>query len=86
VPSVSQFYGIVIYMYYNDHAPPHFHAVHGNAEALFSIGSGGILAGTVPRRVSALVAEWASLHREALEANWELARQGRPLRAIPPLA
>jgi hypothetical protein len=29
VPRISIFYGIVIAMYYRDHAPPHFHAVYG---------------------------------------------------------
>ena len=27
VPRISAFYGIAIYMYYPDHAPPHFHAI-----------------------------------------------------------
>jgi hypothetical protein len=26
VPLLSEFYGIVIYMYFQDHNPPHFHA------------------------------------------------------------
>jgi hypothetical protein len=34
MPRVSAFYGVEIYMYYNDHAPPHFHAMHGDDEAL----------------------------------------------------
>lgn len=79
MPCICQFHGIAIYMYYNDHSPPHFHAVHGEAEALISIESGKILAGAVPRRVGALVAEWAILHRKALMADGELARQGMPL-------
>ncbi len=29
MPEVSRFFGIVIMMYYNDHAPPHFHARYG---------------------------------------------------------
>jgi Domain of unknown function (DUF4160) len=27
MPRISQFYGIAIYMYYRDHAPPHVHAI-----------------------------------------------------------
>ena len=41
MPRISQFYGILIYMYYRDHAPPHFHAIYGDDEALVDIGSGG---------------------------------------------
>jgi len=37
VPEISRFYGIVIYMYDNDHAPPHFHAEYGSEEALIRI-------------------------------------------------
>ena len=33
MPRISEFYGIVIYMYYSDHAPPHFHAIYGQFEA-----------------------------------------------------
>jgi hypothetical protein len=25
MPRISEFFGIAIYMYYRDHAPPHFH-------------------------------------------------------------
>ncbi len=37
MPCISQFFGIVIYMYYNDHTPPHFHAQYGGSEALYEI-------------------------------------------------
>jgi hypothetical protein len=30
VPTISRFYGIVIRMYFSDHAPPHFHAVYAD--------------------------------------------------------
>ncbi len=33
VPRISEFFGITIAMYYNDHAPPHFHAKYGEHEA-----------------------------------------------------
>lgn len=85
MPLVSDFYGIGIYMYYSDHAPPHFHADYADSEALFAIETFQVLRGKVPRRVHALVVEWASLHRNELIANWNLARQGLPLQAIEPL-
>lgn len=37
MPEVSRFFGIVIRMFYNDHAPPHFHAEYGEHEALVEI-------------------------------------------------
>jgi hypothetical protein len=85
MPCISQFYGISIYMYYNDHAPPHFHAEYAGDEALFTIERLRVLRGHVPRRVRALVVEWATLHDDELSSNWNLARQGVPLRSIDPL-
>jgi len=85
MPRISQFFGVVISMYYNDHAPPHFHAEYAGEEAKFVIESLEVLAGRLPRRARALVLEWASLHRRALSENWELAREGLPLNEIAPL-
>lgn len=85
MPRVSEFYGIAVYMYYNDHAPPHFHAEYGNREALFEIEQLKVLRGKIPGRAKALVVEWAKLHRDELRANWNRARQGLPLLDIIPL-
>jgi hypothetical protein len=85
LPRVSQFFGIIVAMYHNDHAPPHFHAAYGEFEAQIGIESLAILRGGLPRRALALVLEWGSIHREELRRDWDLARQGRPLRPIAPL-
>jgi len=85
MPCISQFFGIVINMYYNDRAPPHFHAEYAGNEATFVIESLGILHGELPRRARALVLEWAAMHREELLQNWDLARLGLPLNDIQPL-
>ncbi|MGL4497693.1 MAG: DUF4160 domain-containing protein, partial [Chroococcales cyanobacterium] len=45
MPSISQFYGILIRMFYNDHAPPHFHAVYGEYELIVGIAPITILQG-----------------------------------------
>jgi hypothetical protein len=85
MPRISNFYGIAIYMYYRDHAPPHFHAIYRDYEAEIDLESGGVLVGNLPRRAQALVDEWAELHRDELQHNWDLARQGKPLNPIDPL-
>jgi Domain of unknown function (DUF4160) len=46
---------------------------------------GKVIAGALPRRALSLVAEWAELHRDELEANWERARRDEPLQPIDPL-
>lgn len=85
MPRISQFYGIAIYMYYRDHAPPHFHAIYGEHDAEVAIESGEVLDGRLPRRAANLVREWAAAHREELEANWIFARQGQAMTPINPL-
>ena len=37
MPELSRFFGIVIAMYFDDHAPPHFHAIYGSEKAEFRI-------------------------------------------------
>lgn len=86
MPRISAFYGIAIYMYWNegDHATPHFHAHHGGQRASISIG-GTVLAGGLEARTISLVREWAGLHRNELVGNWERARRFEPLAPIAPL-
>jgi hypothetical protein len=85
MPRVSEFFGTTISMYFNDHAPAHFHARYAEHEALVTIEGMEIIRGELPRRALALVLEWAALHRAALRGNWEQARRGEALQAIPPL-
>ncbi len=85
MPRISQFFGILIYMYYNDHAPPHFHAEYSGNEALYEIETLRVYAGELPRRVHNLVLEWADLHRQELMEDWQRARNGETLSDIKPL-
>ena len=86
MPRISQFYGIAIYIYYRDHAPPHFHAIYGEHDAAIAIATGEILEGSLPSRAASLVRDWTMLHRDALLQDWDLARASRPLNPIPPLS
>lgn len=36
-PSIFSYVGIKVYIYWNDHMPPHLHAVYGESEVLVSI-------------------------------------------------
>ena len=84
MPELSRFLGIVIYMYYRDHAPAHFHAEYGEFEITLEIES-GVITGKFPRRALNLVLEWYALHKDELAENWQLARQKLPLNPISPL-
>jgi len=71
VPRLSFFYGIAIYLYYEDHPPPHIHARYGEHEAKVDIVTGEVIEGSLPRRAARLVAEWVTEHRDELAACWE---------------
>ena len=82
---ISEFFGIVISMYWDDHGEPHFHAEHAEFGASIAIGTLEVLDGRLPRRQLAKVRAWAALHKAELTVNWELARAKRPLNRIAPL-
>ena len=86
MPRISEFFGIAIYMYYKEHAPPHFHAIYAQYDAAISIDPIEVMEGSLPQRVQSMVFEWAAMYQDELRADWELARVGQPLRRIPPLA
>jgi Domain of unknown function (DUF4160) len=85
MPRISSFYGIVIWMYFDDHNPPHFHAEYGEYMARIVIDSLEPMDDDLPRRALRLVEEWGALHRDELMANWDRARAGVPLDSIEPL-
>jgi hypothetical protein len=84
MPEISRFLGIVIGIFYSEHGVAHFHAVYGEHEISVEVESGKVH-GQFPARALRLVLEWANLHKEELIENWQLARQGQPLRRIAPL-
>ena len=85
MPEISRFYGIVIKMFFDDHHPPHFHSLYGGHEALIAISTLAVIAGNLPPRAMGLVIEWATLHQDALQADWERAKALKPLDKIDPL-
>jgi Domain of unknown function (DUF4160) len=60
MPEISRFLGIVIAMFYRDHAPAHFHAVYGDYEVTVAIET-GVVTGRFPRRALRHVLEWYEL-------------------------
>ncbi|MCA1680508.1 MAG: DUF4160 domain-containing protein, partial [Actinobacteria bacterium] len=79
------FYGITIFMYWNEghHARPHVHARYSGEAASVDF-DGELIAGSLPRRALALVADWTRLHQGELEENWEHARREEALEPIDP--
>jgi hypothetical protein len=82
MPVIALFFGIRVTMYWDEHGPAHFHAEYADHKAAIDIREGVVLRGFLPRRQLKLVLAWAELHTDDLMENWELARDGRPLRSL----
>ncbi len=85
MPTLSEFYGISICMYFQDHAPPHFHVFYSGEEAQVSIETLEIVRGTLSKRAHNLVVEWALIHRPELRRAWAQAITPAPIDPIDPL-
>ena len=85
MPTISEFYGITIQMFYDDHNPPHFHAIYGEYEILVGISPIRILEGAVPGRVKSMVLEWTALRQIELLQDWDLCKQKQKPADIQPL-
>ena len=85
MPTISEFFGIVIQMFWREHAPPHFHALYGEHEALIDIRTLEVIAGQLARRALALTIEWAAEHRSQRIEDWDLCQARQQPKKIPPL-
>jgi hypothetical protein len=71
MPEISRFYGIIVYMFFNDHNPPHFKVKFGDFEANILIENGQILNGDLPISKHKLVQAWAEIHKNELLKMWD---------------
>ena len=72
-------------MYFDDHNPPHFHAIYASEEILVSIDPIEILEGKMKRRAVSMVIEWTTVHQQELKRNWELLHGDGSAEKIEPL-
>jgi len=84
MPEICRFLGIVVYLVYDDHRPPHFHADYGEFKVTVEIAT-GVVEGRFPKRALRALLEWYELNRDLLVEDWELAERHQPLKKIPPL-
>lgn len=85
MPIVSEFEGIEICFYFDDHMPPHFHAKYNNNEALVDIEDSCVLKGSIPSNKLKLVLAWSELHKNELMENWNKAKNMQLPQKINPL-
>lgn len=84
MPSISRFFGIVIYMYPDDHNPPHFHALSDDRSCIVDINKAKAK-GDLTKREKKLVEAWAEIHRNELLNNWDLMMRENRVNDIEPL-
>ena len=83
MPAISNFYGIVIKIYFrqSEHNPPHIHALYGEYMSEINIATGKVLEGDLPNKALKLVLEWLDLHRGELMKIWDT----QEFKKLPPL-
>lgn len=84
MPEISRFLGIVVFMNFKDHNPPHFHAMYGDYHIIVEINS-GVVEGKFPKRALSLLMEWYEIHKTELLQNWETLKNKGSYNKITPL-
>lgn len=72
LPLISQFFGILIYIYVElggHHNKPHIHAKYGEYEISITL-DGKQINGNMPSKQKKLIVAWIEIHREELYAAW----------------
>ena len=85
MPEISRFFGIIVFMYFDEHNPPHFHVRYGDERAVVSINELRVMEGKLSRRALSLVLEWANEHRNELMNNWNSLQTTGEYSKIDPL-
>ena len=88
MPSISMFYGIIVYLYFKDnkqHNKPHIHVRYQEDEVIVAIPDGEVLEGSIPSNKMKLLQAWIEIHKDELIADWELALSGQQPYKIDPL-
>jgi len=63
LPTISQFYGIVISMFFNDneqHHLPHIHVEYSGCNATYDL-EGNLIVGNIPNKQKKLVEAWIDI-------------------------
>jgi hypothetical protein len=87
MPRISEFFGLVVYMYWFDfqkHKTPHIHVRHRGVEATFDL-SGNVLDGNLGPRVNRLIEEWCEVRQIELRRAWKAAIEGKEIPWVSPL-
>lgn len=88
MPIITQFYGIVIRMFYKDiqkHHGAHIHIEYNEFSAVYSIDTLEIIEGNIPPKQNRMVVAWMEIHIEELKALWNVSQKDGEFFKIDPL-
>lgn len=66
MPTICYFRGIKVYINWNDHRPPHFHAEYAWEKVIVSINDIEVLEGSMPNKQLKMLLGWAAFHQDKL--------------------
>lgn len=87
MPVISQFYGIVVQMFFKEdgqHHMPHIHIMYNEYNSVYDFNANK-LEGEIPKKQAKLVEAWITLHSEELYSLWNLMKNGEDYFKIEPL-
>lgn len=70
MPTIKLIDSIKILIYFNDHMPPHFHAIYNEFEEVFVIETLESYAGELPKKQRKKVLVWAATNKEYIIEKW----------------
>lgn len=88
MPIVTQFYGIIVRIFYKDiqkHHGAHIHTEYNEYSAVYSIDTLKIIEGNMPPKQNRMILAWMEIHREELDALWNVAQNDGEFFKIDPL-
>ena len=87
MPIISQFYGIIVSMYFDDknkHNMPHIHLRYNEYKAVYNF-EAELISGNLPTKQTKLVEAWIIIHKEELITLWKLMQDEGKMFKIKPL-
>lgn len=86
LPIISQFYGIIVMMFFEGerHHIPHIHIDYAEYSCIFDF-DGNIIKGNIPKKQEKLVQAWIEIHKCELQELWKLAKDKKRIFKIKPL-
>lgn len=85
MPSIAEFNGIVISIYWEiagQHHLPHIHARYAEYKASYKVPGGSMIVGKMPRSQNKRILKWMKDNEKTLGEMWELASEGNPFQHL----